>query len=1108
MSKKIVSIGVSLTTAVWLSGAATLVPVASGQAVAELQAQIATMLAQIQKLQAQLTALRADAPAVVTCVFDRALFLGSRGDDVKCLQQYLNAAGHTLAATGPGSPGNETTYFGSLTKAAVAKWQAANNVSPAVGYFGPISRAKYSELVAVVVAPVVVAPVVVAPVVADPVVAAGLSVSLAADSPTGSVISGSLQIDAAKYVISARENATITGLKFRKIGVVSDAHLVNLYLAEAGSVIAQYSSLSRGVVSFDNLSIGLKANESRTLTLRVDLSSAATAGNTLSWQLTDVSVAGVEVTGLPVSSNVLTVTTVDAPALSSVALSLAPVGTPVDAGTTNVPVFSANAAVTNSPAELRNIKFTVTGSANFADLRNVKLLINGVQAGGIISAVPADGRLIFDLSASPVRLSTGISTIDVRADILGSPHRTFTFQILRPFDVLFIDTEYNSGIASDSRLTVAGTEITVRRGEITITAATDTPAHDIARGTSNVVLAKFNFYAAGEAVRVNFIDLRLAKTGGDVWGTLANVTRNIGNIRIIDDAGRQLGSTISIVAGGTGSGQCSLAADAITCHFGTTGSHINYLIPANTTRVLSVIADIKSTADISAITASFGVMTADNLEGQTSFQRSRSGTASGRSLAVIAAALTVARNTGFGNPTYVRGAANKRIASFKVTASSAEGASISAIKVDKDLNPHIDLQNLRIVVAGTQFGSTKGTVGDVVTAHSFSGGPVIVSAGTALDIDVYADILSTSATGTQVSVIDLIGWSAIGSVSRSSIGFPIAAGVDGQNVIVVSAGTLTVEAASGTAVAQNLVMGSTNNSLFTINLRADDNEDIEVRRISFTNIIVDGAAGMPSFSALSLYDGAIRIAGPLGLTLNAAGTLGTVEFSLVTPITVAKGATRTIELRGNVASRIAGSAVSGSGHTFRIVAAADVTAIGRDSKIAVGVFGTPATANQMRVYRTNLTLASAREGVAIARVRRTLDNIARISFTADSADRLQIRSVRITFAGIALPPTLFNVVLIDPVAMSAWGGSGTGQASAVTTSVNFAGINHWISAGGTANVILRVDSSGFANPGAGTESLSVTINAVGDVVWNDGTTASINLEARVVPFSVVDVTYE
>lgn len=63
------------------------------------------------------------------------------GTDVQALQKFLNGRGFMVALAGPGSAGNETTFFGALTKAAVAKFQAANGISPAVGFFGPITRA-------------------------------------------------------------------------------------------------------------------------------------------------------------------------------------------------------------------------------------------------------------------------------------------------------------------------------------------------------------------------------------------------------------------------------------------------------------------------------------------------------------------------------------------------------------------------------------------------------------------------------------------------------------------------------------------------------------------------------------------------------------------------------------------------------------------------------------------------------------------------------------------------------------------------------------------------------------------------------------------------------
>jgi len=73
--------------------------------------------------------------------FTRTLTIGSSGNDVKSLQQFLNAQGFTVSTSGAGAKGSESTTFGSKTKAALAKFQAANKITPSVGYFGAITRA-------------------------------------------------------------------------------------------------------------------------------------------------------------------------------------------------------------------------------------------------------------------------------------------------------------------------------------------------------------------------------------------------------------------------------------------------------------------------------------------------------------------------------------------------------------------------------------------------------------------------------------------------------------------------------------------------------------------------------------------------------------------------------------------------------------------------------------------------------------------------------------------------------------------------------------------------------------------------------------------------------
>jgi hypothetical protein len=74
-------------------------------------------------------------------VFQTNLTTGSLGSEVKALQEYLNAHGYTVSTSGAGSSGNETTTFGAGTRTALIKYQKANGITPAVGYFGAVTRA-------------------------------------------------------------------------------------------------------------------------------------------------------------------------------------------------------------------------------------------------------------------------------------------------------------------------------------------------------------------------------------------------------------------------------------------------------------------------------------------------------------------------------------------------------------------------------------------------------------------------------------------------------------------------------------------------------------------------------------------------------------------------------------------------------------------------------------------------------------------------------------------------------------------------------------------------------------------------------------------------------
>jgi len=72
----------------------------------------------------------------------RDLELNATGEDVRLLQRFLNQQGFEISTPGQfGSLGYETTYFGALTQQALIRFQQANNITPSVGYFGPLTRA-------------------------------------------------------------------------------------------------------------------------------------------------------------------------------------------------------------------------------------------------------------------------------------------------------------------------------------------------------------------------------------------------------------------------------------------------------------------------------------------------------------------------------------------------------------------------------------------------------------------------------------------------------------------------------------------------------------------------------------------------------------------------------------------------------------------------------------------------------------------------------------------------------------------------------------------------------------------------------------------------------
>jgi hypothetical protein len=1180
--RKLVSAALTATTILMVAGVGSL-PLANAQSTSSIQAQIAALLAQIQQLQSQLgTSGMTTTTSVPAYNYTRDLTVGSTGADVTALQAFLIAQGDLTAVSAP------TGYFGSLTQAALAKYQAANGITPSAGYFGPKTRAYLASLTTTTTTGstgstgttsslpagctsstgyssttgVSCATGTTTSVVAP---STGLAISLASINPAaGSLISSASSGSARVPVLAVNFTAgnsgavTLSGVSFQKTGVLSDSAISGAYLVQNGQVLAQYNSLNSGLLSFSGMDLSIPAGQTVTLTLAVDISGGLSAGNTTSFALPaasnvtafDSNNNAVTPSGsFPLTGNVFTVTSVTNPSLATLQITSSSIATQVTAGTQGNIVGAWNFTVGNSPVYLDNINFHVIGSANVANLQNVKLLVNGTQVGQTLSSVPATGLADFDDSASPAKLQTGSNNVQVVADVMGSPSYYFQFEVLNGYDVLAVDSQYNVPISVQNTGGI-GTQVQIQQGQITVNQDANTPTGNIARGQSGVVLAKFDIYAAGEPVKVQFLDFNIDLNGVVTSTNATTLASQIQNVSITDDAGNQVGTTINqppssnsctpattapgaggyLVSGGTATIDSSNVV--YTDCFGTSASPINYIVPANTTRVLSIKADIQSTADFSSITANLSGDT-NNLQGMISSQTGSTSGVNGVSLTMVTSSLTASQNNALGTQNVSAGTSGIQVGSYAFSASSAEGVNVNTVSVQLEPGTSTNaFQNLRLLVNGTQFGSTQGVVTNGAT-YSFSGPAFNVPAGQTVDVNVYADSLS-SAAGTYAPATALVGYTGVGQVSYTSVNIPagqvgscgIQTGVCGQTVSFNGQPALTIAADSSNPPAGQIVQNATGNTLAVFRFTETSNvESVKVTQLNVVDTVASSGV-KAAFSNVGLWNGSTLLGTAQSPILDASNTGYLYAFTGLTNLIVPQGNSVSLTLKGDAGSVTNGSLTDNTTQTFTIATTTDasnsttsltVVARGATSNKTAVVTLSNASGNPQTTLRTLVTVAA---NPVTGAPPNGVQQIGSITFTANSAGDAVLNNLKLTFnstntaflGSVALKdPSGNDIYLVDGFATS------TVATSTATSTVNWAFATSSkdlvVTAGSSYTLTLwgnLADIPAVSNQGL---SLTATINGAQDFGYLDSSSPSasplpqlIYLQTNQVPITVSNLT--
>ncbi|MDO8467162.1 MAG: peptidoglycan-binding domain-containing protein [bacterium] len=907
ITKKFASIAISVATVASLSGFSMLVPVAHAQT--SLQAQIDALLAQIAALQSQLASSSPVSTAL--CSFTRDLTLGVRGDDVMCLQKYLNSTGHKVSTSGPGSIGNETSYFGALTASAVAKWQAANGVAPAAGYFGRISRAKYASLAVVAPAP---AP---APVPGTPAPVpsgSGLTVTLASDQPSNGLFGESFAsrpFTKLTLRASADGDVTVKAMVVERTGQGSDA-------AFSGVIATDESGLRLGpskTFGSDHRlrlteKVVVKAGQTRTIVLAGDSDSDQ---NDYNGQLVSLSLVGVETEGatavnasFPMTGATHTVNSTLAIGSMTIARGAFDPGSGLtkEIGTVGY-TFSGlrlNAG-TNEDVLVKAIQWNQSGSAGLADLTNVKVVLDGTT----YDVTSTDGKDYVAKFGAGLKIEKGLSKeVYIKGDVAGGSARTVDFDLFRYSDIQVVGLTYgyallpsgteiaadndDDGEIQDAEPRFDAYQVHIGAGSISAQNAPTVGSQNVAVNLSNQPLGGLLIDVKGEDVTVAAMNFDLSIIESTSQTDVD--TNDITNITLVDENGKVVAGPVDAVAGGNNAIRFS---DTVTFKpgrmvytlKGKVGTDVgtNDTIAASTTpnSDWTTVRGVTSAVTITPTPSSAVTMSTMTVKAASLSITLSSDTQQG--VASSTAQTVVSGTSGYTFTQYVLDASG-----------SGEDLRINAMQLlltFSSANAADDLTNCQLFDGATALN----TGGNIVNpsnsdstgaAKTFSfDSSLIVAKGTVKTLSMKCNLVSGAASGHYWN------WGiADADASINSTGMTSGQTVDGSDAITADNGRIVIAATSGTL---SLVLdasspslkwaqsGSTDNILAVFRLNAT-NESVRVDTLglqlatSTNSSAVNGSSTPSDLTKVTLWVGALKV----GEVVFTASDYATATLSGVT----------------------------------------------------------------------------------------------------------------------------------------------------------------------------------------------------------------------------------
>ncbi|MDP1706346.1 MAG: peptidoglycan-binding domain-containing protein [bacterium] len=864
LTKKIVSISLAVAMAVLMVGTP-----ASAQTAAELQAQIASLLATIQALQTQLNASSGGSTVGTgsSYSFTRDLTLGSTGADVKVLQQWLNANGYTVAASGAGSAGNESTYFGNASRAAVAKYQAAKGLTPAVGYFGSKTRASLT------VAGGTGGTVVVLP---------GTSyLSVMADGPMAVTIpDGSIYTPLLRLKFSAgNAEQRVTGVTVTRGGFVSNTNVTGLSVWDEagnryGNIITALTADGRGTVSFSGNPFVVPAGQTKTLIVAANLSESTNSGTIYMSvaSASDITVAAGSSAAagtFPLAGNVMTVVdganslgnvyvddqSVAGGAWSSVTTDAGN----LEIGDTNREIFKLRLVQNNSKEAIRLEKLVLFAEGTIreaSDVTNWKLYS---PEGNVIATAsrPYDRYVTFILT-TPYVVDKGLTKdFSVKADITDGAGYYFRASIQNDYDLVVRGVTTGAAVlpldSAGASLTQTDTQgansaFKMKSGALTISKAPTSPSGNVAPAANNVVLATYNLRSNGEQLEVRKLGVQVDYNGVDLNGTLV----------IRDAATSETYLSLSADTANLTESTGTPDASSLLTYQRDLSSYI--VIGSGQTKTIEVVGSISANATSSSNYTVYLGQAYVKRYSTNDYTNLAAAAYQANQIAVNSVTMSITKSASFANTNRAAGSANVKVAEFVLQPSAADDIKVNSITFDIASSSFI--QNVSLMMDGQQLGQTIGSPS--ATGNTFTTNVTIAKSATKV-VGVYADIRSdatvnTAGEGTMIVSVNDAGVSGYGVLSGTSLTATPNGDLAGQTITVL-AGTVTISREASAPISKIVLAGAQGVELNKIKFEAS-NENLTLTKLTLslttasTTVWAAATDIAANIGKVYLYDGA------------------------------------------------------------------------------------------------------------------------------------------------------------------------------------------------------------------------------------------------------------